>query len=131
MGVHSALALPLLLPDRVVGAISVYAHDKDVFDLHAEELGELFARPAAAAVHNAQVLAEALMLNVQLQSALASRPVIDQAIGIIRARTGRTAEDAFVQLQAMSQSEHRRLADVAALVVEEAVRRAHARNKST
>src|ERR1700712_3918960 len=128
MGVHSALALPLMLPDRVVGAISVYAHDKDVFDEHAEELGELFARPAAAAVHNAQVLAEALALNVQLQKPLPSRPVIDQAIGIIRARTGRTAEDAFVQLQSMSQSEHRKLADAAALVVDEAVRRVHARN---
>lgn len=127
MGVHSALALPLLLPDRVVGAITVYAYDKDVFDEAAEELGELFAKPAAAAVHNAQVLAEALAINDQLRRALVSRPVIDQAIGIIRARTGRTADDAFVQLQTMSQSEHRKLADVAAAVVDEAVRRANAR----
>jgi GAF domain-containing protein len=130
MGVHSALALPLLLPDRVVGAISVYAYGKDVFDEHAEELGELFARPAAAAVHNAQVLAEALTINAQLRQALSSRPVIDQAIGIIRGRTGRTADDAFLQLQAMSQSEHRKLAEVAALVVDEAVRRANARKSS-
>jgi GAF domain-containing protein len=127
MGVHSALALPLLLPDRVVGAISVYAHGKDVFDEHAEELGELFARPAAAAVHNAQVLAEALALNGQLRKALTSRPVIDQAIGIIRGRTGRTAEEAFLQLQAMSQAEHRKLIEVAGVVVDEAVRRANAR----
>ena len=130
MGVHSVLALPLLLPDRVVGAISVYAYAKDVFDDHAEELGELFARPAAAAVRNAQVLTDAHVLNAQLQRALSSRPVIDQAIGIIRARTGRTAEDAFVQLQGMSQSQHRKLADVATLVVDEAVRRAQARNKT-
>lgn len=130
MGVHSVLALPLLLPDRVVGAITVYAYAKDVFDDHAEELGELFAHPAAAAVHNAQVLTDALVLNAQLQRALSSRPVIDQAIGIIRARTGRTAEDAFVQLQGMSQSQHRKLADVATLVVDEAVRRAQARNKT-
>ena len=128
MGVHSVLALPLLLPDRVVGAISVYSYAKDVFDDHAEELGELFARPAAAAVHNAQVLTDAHALNAQLQLALTTRPVIDQAIGIIRARTGRTAEDAFVQLQGMSQSQHRKLADVAALVVDEAVRRAQARH---
>jgi GAF domain-containing protein len=130
MGVHSALALPLLLPDRVVGAISVYAYGKDVFDEHAEELGELFAKPAAASVHNAQVLAEALALNVQLRRALSSRPVIDQAIGIIRGRTGRTAEEAFGQLQSMSQSEHRKLAEVAAIVVDEAVRRANARKTS-
>ena len=54
LGVHSALSLPLLLPGKVVGAINVYAHDKDVFDEHAAELGELFAKPAAVAVHNAQ-----------------------------------------------------------------------------
>lgn len=127
MGVHSALALPLLLPDRVVGAISVYAYGKDVFESHAEELGELFAKPAAAAVRNAQVLSEALALNVQLQKALSSRAMIDQAIGLIRGRTGRSAEDAFLQLQAMSQAEHRKLADVAQNVVDEAVRRARAR----
>ena len=131
MGVHSALALPLLLPDRVVGAITVYAHAKDVFDGHAEELGELFARPAAAAVHNAQLLAEALALNVQLRKALSSRPIIDQAIGLIRGRTGRSAEDALRQLQATSQAERRKLTEVAQLLVDEAVRRAQARNKST
>ena len=131
MGVHSAMALPLLVPDRVVGAITVYAYEKNVFDPHAVELGELFAKPAAAAVHNAQVLAEALAVNEQLRNALASRPVIDQAIGLIRGRTGRSAEDAFLQLQATSQAEHQKLAEVAQMVVDEAVRRALARNKST
>src|SRR6202047_1826152 len=72
MGVHSALSLPLLLPDQVVGAINVYSHDKDVFDEHAAELGELFAKPAAVAVHNAQILADPLSLTVQLQRALSA-----------------------------------------------------------
>src|SRR6202161_1490503 len=98
MGVHSALSLPLLLSVRVIGAINVYAHGKDVFDEHAAELGELFARPAAVAVHNAQVLAHATTLTAQLQTALLTRPVIDQAIGLIRGRSGRTAEEAFSQL---------------------------------
>jgi GAF domain-containing protein len=127
LGVHSALSLPLLLPDRVVGAINVYAYGKDVFDEHAAEFGELFAKPAAVAVHNAQILADALAVTVQLQTALSTRPVIDQAIGLIRARTGRSTEDAFAQLRAMSQSEHRKLADVAQRIVDEAVRRARAR----
>ena len=62
LGVHSALSLPLLLSDQAIGAINVYAHGKDVFDEHAVELGELFAKPAAVAVHNAQILAHALAL---------------------------------------------------------------------
>jgi GAF domain-containing protein len=128
LGVHSALSLPLSLPDQVVGAINVYAYDKDVFDEYAVELGELFAKPAAVAVHNAQILADAIALTVQLQAALSTRPVIDQAIGLIRGRTGRSAEDAFAQLRAMSQAEHRKLADVAQHIVDEAVRRARVRH---
>jgi GAF domain-containing protein len=131
LGVHSALSLPLLLPDRVVGAINVYAHGKGVFDEHAAELGELFAKPAAVAVHNAQILADALSLTVQLQTALSTRPVIDQAIGVVRGRTGRSVEDAFAHLRAISQKEHRKLADVAQQIVDEAVRRARAQHKPT
>ena len=131
LGVHSALSLPLLLPDQVVGAINVYAHGKDVFDEHAAGLGELFAKPAAVAVHNAQILADARSLTVQLQTALSTRPVIDQAIGLIRGRTGRSVEDAFTHLRAISQAEHRKLADVAQQIVDEAVRRARARHKPT
>ena len=127
LGVHSALSLPLLLPDQVVGAINVYAHGKDVFDDHAVELGELFAKPAAVAVHNAQILAQALSLTAQLETALSTRRVIDQAIGLIRGRSGRSAEQAFTQLRAISQSEHRKLAEVAQSTIDEAVRRARAR----
>jgi GAF domain-containing protein len=131
LGVHSALSLPLLLSDRVIGAINVYAHGKDVFDEHAAELGELFAKPAAVAVHNAQILAHALALTAQLQTALSTRPVIDQAIGLIRGRSGRSTEEAFDQLRAISQTEHRKLAEVAHQIVDEAVRRARARRGST
>jgi len=131
LGVHSALSLPLLLPDQVVGAINVYAHDKDVFDEHAAELGELFARPAAVAVHNAQVLRRALTLTAQLQAALASRPVIDQAIGLVRGRTGATAEEAFERLRTISQTEQTKLVEVAQRIVDEAVRRARARHSDS
>lgn len=130
LGIHSALSLPLLLPDQVVGAITVYARGKDVFDEHAAELGELFAKPAAVAAHNAQILSQATALAAQLQTALSTRPVIDQAIGILRGRTGRSAEDAFAQLRAISQSEHRKLADVAQQLVDEAVRRARTRQNA-
>ena len=127
LGVHSVLSLPLLLPDQVVGAINAYAHGKDVFDDHAAELGELFAAHAAVAVHNAQVLAQAMTLTLQLQTALASRPVIDQAIGLLRGRSGGTADEAFQRLRTISQNENIKLAVVAQRIVDEAVRRAEAR----
>jgi GAF domain-containing protein len=131
LGIHSALSLPLLLPGQVVGAINVYARGKDVFDDHAAELGELFAAPAAVAVHNAQILTSALTLTAQLQTALSSRPIIDQAIGLLRGRSGGTAEEAFITLRTISQSEHTKLADVAQHIVDEAVRRARARHTNS
>lgn len=129
LGVHSALSLPLVVSGEVIGAINVYARGKDVFDEHAVELGELFAKPAAVAVRNAQILAHALALTTQLQKALSTRPVIDQAIGLIRGRTGRSAEEAFSQLRAVSQTEHRKLNEVAQGIIDEAVRRARARHR--
>jgi GAF domain-containing protein len=131
LGVHSALSLPLLLPDQVVGAINVYAHAKDVFDDHAVLLGELFAAPAAVAVHNARVLSHAQRLAAQLEAAMASRPAIDQAIGLIRGRTGVTAEEALARLRAVSQQENTKLIEVATRMVEEAVRAARARHRSS
>jgi GAF domain-containing protein len=128
LGLHSALSLPLLLDDRAVGAINVYSHAKDAFDDRAAELGELFAAPAAVAAHNAQILAQAQQLTGQLQAALSSRPIIDQAIGIIRGRSGGSAEEAFGKLRTISQADHVKLVDVAQRIVDEAVRRARARH---
>jgi GAF domain-containing protein len=127
LGVHSVVSLPLLLPGQLVGAINVYARQKDVFDDRSVELGELFAAPAAVAVHNAQVLAQATELTAQLQAALASRPLIDQAIGILRSRSGASSEEAFGRLRAMSQDQNVKLGVVAQQLVDEAVRRARSR----
>lgn len=132
LGVRSALSLPLMLPPgETVGAINVYARRANAFDDHAAHLGELFATPAAVAVHNAQLLSQAQALAAQLQNALSTRPVIDQAIGLLRGRTGGTADEAFARLREISQSEHVKLAEVAQRIVDEAVRRARARHSGS
>ena len=126
MGVHSVLSLPLLLPDRVVGALNVYAHSKNAFGSEAVRIGELFARPAAVSVHNAQILAQSRRLAEQLGAALVNRAVIDQALGVIMSRTGANPEEAFDRLRAMSQSQHVKVAEVSRALLDEAVRRARA-----
>ncbi|WP_111766163.1 GAF and ANTAR domain-containing protein [Nakamurella deserti] len=127
LGVHSVLSLPLLTPSGVVGAMNVYAHARNAFDVRAEQLGQLFAAPAAITVHNAQILAQTARLAEQLQAALTTRPMIDQAIGILRARGGIESPEAFARLRHLSQTEHVKLSVVAERIVEEAVRRARAR----
>jgi GAF domain-containing protein len=129
LGVHSVVSLPLITPDGVVGAMNVYAHGKNVFDDRAAELGQVFATPAAIAVHNAHVLAQTRRLANRLQSALELRGVIDRAVGILMSRSGITENEALERLRSLSQHEHRKLAEVARQIVDEAVARARARNR--
>ena len=131
LGVQSALSLPLLVDDLVVGAMNVYARERDVFDEKAADLGELFAAPAAVAVRNAQVLEQAQRAAAQLQTALSSRAVIDQALGILMSRRGSTAGEAFASLRWMSQHNNVKLHSVAQNIVDEAVRRARARHNGS
>ena len=129
MGVHSAMSLPLMVGDDVIGAINSYAHDRDSFGERAVRLGSQFAGPAAVSIYNAQLLAGAQERTEQIQRALDSRAVIDQAIGIIRSRSGVGAQVAFDRLIRMSQAENLKLHVVAEQLVEEAVRRAQARQR--
>lgn len=125
--VHSALALPLIVGDEVIGSINAYARRRDAFGEHAVELGSRFAVPAAVSLYNAQLLAKAHERTLRLQRALDSRSVIDQAIGIIRSRSGGTTDEAFDRLTQLSQSHNVKLHTVAERLVEEAARRARAR----
>ena len=59
MAIHSALSLPLMVGDEVIGAINTYARPRDAFGEHAVQLGTQFAGPAAVSVYNAQLLAGA------------------------------------------------------------------------
>jgi GAF domain-containing protein len=126
---HSALALPLIVGDEVIGSINAYAKSRDAFGEHAVRLGSQFAKPAAVSVYNAQLLANAQERMMRLQRALDSRAVIDQAIGIIRSRSGSTPEEAFERLTHISQTDNIKLYAVAERLVEEAVRRARARHR--
>ena len=128
MGVHSVLSLPLLTPEGVFGAMNVYAYNKNAFDDQAARIGELFAVPAAIAVQNAQVLAQARRVAATLQAALNARAVIDQAVGILMSRAGYSADEAFDRLRHMSQTQNTKLAVVARSIVDEAVRRARSRH---
>lgn len=123
LGVHSALCLPLLTSDGVLGAMNIYARTKHVFDEHAARTGELFAVPAAIAVQNAQVLDHTKRLAGQLQAALDSRSIIERAIGIIIGRAGCTEDEALAQLRSLSQHQHQKLRAVAQVVLAEATRR--------
>ncbi|MGO9153588.1 ANTAR domain-containing protein [Mycobacterium sp.] len=92
-------------------------------------VGAQFAGPAAVSVYNARLLMEARYHAEQLQRALGSRSVFDQAIGIVRSRSGASAQEALDRLVKLSQSENVELRVIAERLVDESVRRARARHE--
>jgi GAF domain-containing protein len=128
LGVNSVMSLPLMLGEEMIGAIDAYAYNPDTFAEHAVAMGARFAGPTAVSIHNAQMLIEARYQAEQLRRALVSRSVIDQAIGIVRSRSGGSAAEALDRLVQISQSENVKLQVIAERLVDISVRRAHDRH---
>lgn len=121
--IYSSLSLPLIVGDDGIGALNLYARDRDHFPPEASELGMEFAGQSAIAVANAKAYWEQASLAQQLQSALESRAVIEQAKGVIMSNMGCTADEAFDLLRQQSQAENVKLRDVAAEIVARQARR--------
>jgi GAF domain-containing protein len=117
LGVNSSLSIGLPVQDRVSGALNIYATEPDAFDDDAIVLGQTFAGYAAVALANAHLYDTTATLAQQMQAAMDSRAVIEQAKGIIMGDRRCTAEEAFAILTKLSQDTNRKLRDVAAALV--------------
>ncbi|WP_432544206.1 GAF and ANTAR domain-containing protein [Kineococcus sp. SYSU DK002] len=119
-GVRSVVAVGLPDPERCQGAINTYClggTGADGVSGRAQHALELFAGYAAVALGNAAALAEAGERAENLQIAMQSRAVIEQAKGVLIARRGIDADAAFEELARQSQRANRKLRDIAAEVV--------------
>jgi GAF domain-containing protein len=119
-GVNSSLSIGLPVQDTVTGALNIYATKPDAFDDDAVVLGQTFAGYAAVALANAHLYDATVTLAQQMQAAMDSRAVIEQAKGIVMADRRCTAEEAFSILSKVSQDTNRKLRDVAAALVDRA-----------
>ena len=114
-GVLSTLSLPLAVRDSALGALNLYSRSVNGF-LEADN-AEVFAAQAAVVLANSQAYWAAQNLAAQLEQALESRAVIEQAKGILMVTRRCGAEEAFDLLRAQSQNSNRKLRDVAAEIV--------------
>jgi transcriptional regulator with GAF, ATPase, and Fis domain len=107
-GIHAYLSAPLLVdgPDgteELVGSLNVYSLSAEAFDPFDEGLLRLYTAVAAWAIHNSRLWQQSREKIVQLETALTSRADIDQAMGIVMALHGCTADEAFARLAEQSQ----------------------------
>jgi len=117
MGLCSYLSAGLSLTGRPLGALNLSSRDTNGFSQLDEELISLLTEPAAASIVVASRYAEARDLAAQLEQALRSRAVIDQAIGIVMAESRCDADQAFATLGRASNNRNLKLRDLAAEIV--------------
>jgi len=104
-GIRSCLALPLRSQGRRIGALNLYARDASAFGAAEARRAADFAENASGALSLAIRLASHAALIEQLRSSLASRAVIDQALGIVMARERFPQDRAFAILRSASQQQ--------------------------
>jgi GAF domain-containing protein len=121
-GTASCLVVPLLLHDDPIGALNLYGDEQGAFDENAERVGTMFAAQAAVVLANAQLHQACVDLTGQLEQALESRAVIDQAKGILMERQGVGPGDAFEALRRRSQAENRKVRELAQELVDAVTR---------
>jgi GAF domain-containing protein len=116
-GVHSSLSLPLSVNGDTRGALNLYAGTAHAFGPAEQRHAQLFAGPASAALTVVTRQVHQVRLSEQLRVALATRAVIDQALGILMGHNNCDFDAAFSILRESSQHQNRKLHDVAADIV--------------
>ena len=118
-GILSTLSLPLVNGEESIGAMNLYARVADGFGDHDEGVASDLAAAAATVLGNVVAYRTAFELGQHLNEAMKSRAVIEQAKGMLMARSPELSPDAaFEILRVASQRENVKLREVAQRIVE-------------
>ena len=118
-GLHAVAALPMPVSERRIGALGLYRTRPHAWTDEEFETAQVLADMASGAILNASDLDESRTLAAQLQQALDSRVVIEQAKGVLAERHDISPHDAFERVRNRARRDRRRVHDVAEDVVED------------
>ena len=111
-------ALPMRLHGSTVGAVNVFGEDATLLETAEIEVAQALADVATIGLLQEQTIRRGRVLNEQLQTALNSRVVIEQAKGVLAERRSIEMDAAFDLLRAHSRSTHTLLSVVARSIVD-------------
>jgi putative methionine-R-sulfoxide reductase with GAF domain len=117
-GSLSSMSVPLPVREALHGGLNLYAVEASAFDDDARTIATTFASYAAVAVHNMHLYESTRELADNLDLAMRTRAVIEQAKGILMSERRCDATAAFTLLAAASQRSNRKLREIAQAIVD-------------
>ncbi len=118
VGITGVAAIPMRLRETQIGVLDMYTSQRHDWSLDELGVAQVLAELATANVLHSRARAEQQELTEQLQQALNSRVVIEQAKGMLANRHGINMPSAFELIRAYARSNHRTVREVATAVVE-------------
>lgn len=118
LGVRAVLGIPLTTNGQALGAMNIYSLRERDWQASEVRVARVLCDMASSYVVNASELDQARRTAEQLQQALDSRIIIEQAKGVIANEQRITVEEAFVILRDHSRQQGASLRAVSQAVVE-------------
>jgi len=118
LGYQSVHAVPMRLREQIIGALNLFGSTDTLFAEDEVRIVQALADVATIALMQERTIRRAEELTEQLQGALTSRVVIEQAKGAVAALAGITTDEAFEQLRNRARASQMRLVDVAQAVLD-------------
>lgn len=117
LGIQAVHALPIHHAGHLIGSLDIISDEPGELSEESVSTAQLLVEVAASYIANSRALAAQSKLARQLEVALESRSIIEQAKGIVAAYHDIPVETAFDRIRRYSRSNQRKLKDVAAEIV--------------
>ena len=117
-GFGATHALPMRLRGQVIGVLNLFANDAAPLSDDDIAVGQAMADVATIGLLQERTLHEQTIVSEQLQSALQSRILVEQAKGVLAARADVSVNDAFTRMRTHARNNGLTLTAVAAAVVD-------------
>ena len=116
-GYASVHALPLRLRDDVIGGLNLFRSAGEPFTAEEEQVAQALADVATIGILQQRAVHRSSLLAEQLQTALQSRVVIEQAKGVLAEHGGLGMDEAYRALRTYARNGNHKLSDAAEGVV--------------
>jgi GAF domain-containing protein len=118
LGLHAVAGIPMIVRSERIGALNVYSRDPREWPADDVETAQLLADMASGYIVSTRTLEQHQRLAGQLQHALDSRVVVEQAKGMLAAQHGIDPSAAWERLRSYARNHQAKVHDLAQAVLD-------------